>query len=49
MDTGTAQGLITVLFMFAFIGLLFLLFKPSNKVVYEEHGKIPFKYSEPKE
>jgi len=45
IDSGTAQGIITILFMFAFMGLLFMVFSPSKKALYEERGRIPLEES----
>jgi cbb3-type cytochrome oxidase subunit 3 len=41
IDSGTAQGIITILFLIGFVGLSLMVFRPSKKTLYEENGRIP--------
>ena len=42
MESGTLQGLITIAFMASFIALVWMAYRPANKNLYEERGRIPF-------
>jgi len=41
MDSGTLQGLITIVFFVSFLALVWMAYKPSSKALYEERGRIP--------
>ncbi|OYY81470.1 MAG: cbb3-type cytochrome C oxidase subunit 3 [Hydrogenophilales bacterium 16-62-9] len=42
MDSGTLSGIVTVVFVIVFIGIVWWAFSRGNKQRFEEDGKLPF-------
>jgi cytochrome c oxidase cbb3-type subunit 4 len=42
MDSGTVSGIITVVFMVVFVGIVWWAFGKRNKQRFEDAGKLPF-------
>lgn len=42
MDLGTVQGLITVVALVAFLGIVWWAYGPSRKERFERDGRLPF-------
>lgn len=42
MDSGTLSGIVTVIFIVVFIGIVWWAFSKRNKQRFEDAGKLPF-------
>ncbi len=42
MDSGTISGIVTVVFIAVFIGIVWWAYSKGNKQRFEEDGKLPF-------
>jgi cytochrome c oxidase cbb3-type subunit 4 len=42
MDSGTISGIVTAVFVFVFIGIVWWAYSKGNKQRFEEDAKLPF-------
>ncbi|MCD6707669.1 MAG: cbb3-type cytochrome C oxidase subunit 3 [Thiobacillus sp. 65-1059] len=42
MDSGTISGIVTVVFILVFIGIVWWAYSKGNKQRFEDAGKLPF-------
>ena len=42
MDSGTISGIVTVVFILVFIGIVWWAYSKGNKKRFEDAGKLPF-------
>ena len=42
MDSGTISGIVTAVFVFVFIGIVWWAYSKGNKQRFEDAGKLPF-------
>jgi len=42
MDSGTISGIVTVVFLAVFIGIIWWAYSKGNKQRFEDDGKLPF-------
>ena len=42
MDSGTISGIVTVVFLAVFIGIVWWAYSKGNKQRFEDDGKLPF-------
>lgn len=42
MDSGTISGIVTIIFVLVFIGIVWWAFSKSNQQRFEEAGNLPF-------
>ena len=42
MDSGTVSGIVTVVFIAVFIGIVWWAYSKGNKQRFEDDGKLPF-------
>lgn len=42
MDSGTVSGIVTIVFIVVFIGIVWWAYSRGNKARFEDAGKLPF-------
>ena len=48
MDSGTISGIVTVVFVLVFIGIVWWAYSKDNKQRFEDAGKLPFEEDDSK-
>ncbi|HMM73953.1 MAG TPA: CcoQ/FixQ family Cbb3-type cytochrome c oxidase assembly chaperone [Rhodocyclaceae bacterium] len=47
MDSGTLSGIVTIVFIVVFVGIVWWAYSHANKERFEDAGRLPFAEDEP--